>query len=292
MIRNSCRRVFEVIVLAVLTSAGRASAQQGLLAAGVGSAGNWETEVELANPFDQPMTVLLSEFPANDFNTGCDFGCAIDAVELPAHGSKRLKVENGVVNPENDPNIAAFASGHLFTLFLARLVTYPEPNARPQDLPIAHVHAVNRISGAQTEIPVVSLASIMNRKDPGTLVFPGVVRSDAAHCNLILSSIDAELIAPTEDANVNTPGFTANLKLFDEGGALLASRDVSAAECRGPGSGCANAFILDVAQFLGVASLPTGSLQVSQATGGRMLWGEMPCVSGDGAVVVYSGSHP
>lgn len=290
---HSSRVVTLVSVLLATTIARRSFAQQGLLAAGVGSVGNWDTEIELANPFDEPMIVLLSQFPFEDFNTGCDFGCNVRTIGLPPHGSQHLKVDDSIVNPENNPGFDALEAGRLFTLFFARYVGFLDPTAHAQDLPVAHAHAVNRISGAQTEIPVVSLASTLNRASPDTLVFPGVVRSDAVHCNLVLSSIDAEPLDP-EHAKVDAPAFAANLKLFDAGGTLLASRDISARDCQFPVEGlkCANAFILDVAQFLGVPSLQAGSLQVSQTTGGRALWGEMPCVSSDGTVAVYWGSQP
>jgi hypothetical protein len=268
--------------------ASQANFPQGLLAAGVGSAGNWDSEVELANPYAESMIVFLSEFPSNDFNTGCDFGCNMLAVGLPAHGSRQLKIDGGIINPENEPGVAAFASGHIFTLFISRYVT--STDFHPERLPIAHVHAINRVTGRQSEVPVITIAAAAARPVPSTLVFPGVVRSENAHCNLILSTVSAT----TDDlgfGNVETVGLSGTLSLNDADGNLLASRSVPVGACLFPGKFCANTFIVDVTSFLGIGAIESGSISVTQ-NGAGVLWGEMPCITPSGEVVVHTGYNP
>jgi hypothetical protein len=278
-----------LLAAAVLAVTPPAHAQQGLLAAGVGSAAGWETVVDLANPYDERLLVLLSNSPFNDFNTGCDFGCAIMAVELPPNGSRRFPIVGGVVNPENDERITKLAEGRLFTLFISRYVTLPDPDPHPERLPVAHVYAVNGATGETTEIPVVRIDSAAGRPSPTTLVFPGAVRNDAAHCNLILSSFRARPIDSFQ-GDVATVSFAATVTLFDSEGAVRASRRVFGRDCLdGSDQFCANVVIHDVAAFLGVDRLDTGSVRVTQ-TSGAVLWGQMPCVA-DGKTVVSTGDN-
>jgi hypothetical protein len=273
---------------AVLAVASPARAQQGLLAAGVGSAAGWETVDDLVNPYDERFFALLSEFPSIAFNTGCDFGCPTVPVDLPPNGSRRIPISGGVLNPENNVEIAKLAEGRLFTLFISRYVPLPNPDPHPERLPVAHVYAINGATGETTEIPVVRIDAAVGRPSPSTLVFPGVVRSDEAHCNLILSSFRARPNGPIQ-GDVETVSFAATVTLLDSEGTVRASRRVFGRDCIFEGKFCANVVIHDVAAFLGVDRLDAGSVRVVQ-TSGEVLWGQMPCVA-DGKTVVSTGDN-
>jgi hypothetical protein len=268
-----------IVTLAVL-SATIVYGQTGYLVPGVGTLGDWDTYVELANPFDQPIIVALSEFAANAVG-GCDFACNVQPVGLPPHGNQRITIENGVVNPDNDPRVTALAPNHVFTLFIASLPDTPDL------LPVAHVHAVNRVSGDNTEFPIMSFAASMNRPQPTRLTFPGASHTDNEHCNLILTSIRSDLTPIT---------FSATLQLQDSGGTLLATKTVSAAstDCLAPDQAviCANTFLHDVVTAMGVSTIENGVLDVTQTTGGAAIWGHLDCVQQNGSVITYTGANP
>lgn len=266
--------------LAALILATIAHGQSGYLVPGVGTLGDWDTYVDLANPFDQPIIVKLSEFAANAVG-GCDFGCNVQTVGLAPHGSQRLKIENGAVNPDNDPRVTALAPNHVFTLFIAAFIDTPDL------LPVAHVHAVNRVTGNNTEFPVLSFTAALNRPQPTQLTFPGASHTDNEHCNLILTSIYSDL-SPVP--------FTASVQLHDSSGTLLATTTIppAPAGCLVPSQAvfCANTVVHDVVMAMGVTTLDNGVLDVTQTSGGATLWGHLDCVQQNGSVVTYTGANP
>ncbi len=276
-----------VLLLAGFMVTAQVRAQSALVAAGVGSLGLWDSQVELANPFDQPIVVVVSEFASNSIG-GCDFGCNTESVTLPAHGSQMLSIQNGVINPDNSTPIAALAPGHVFTLFIASCASCP---GSPALLPVAHVHAVNHASGAQTEFPVLSLPAILSRSQPTQLTFPGISKNDEEHCNLVLTSINTDF---------SVTNLTATVTLRDPTGQALGSTTVStpSSDCLLPenapflSKGCTNLFIPDVGGQLGGVSLSNGVLDVTEDAGGAALWGQLYCVNSSGSVSTYSGFNP
>jgi len=274
-------------VLIGFLAASSARGQNALVAAGVGSLGLWDTQVELANPFDDPMVVVISEFAFNGIG-GCDFGCNTTSVTLPPHGGQTLSIPNGVINPDSTPPIAALAPGHLFTLFIASCASCL---GSPTLLPVAHVHAVNRATNAQTEFPVLTMPAILSRSQPTQLTFPGISKSDGEHCNLVLTSINTDF---------SVSAITATVTLRDPSGKILGSTTVSnqSSDClflqEAPylSRGCANLFIPDVGGQLGGVSLSNGVLDVTQDAGGAALWGQLYCVNSSGSVTTYSGFNP
>ncbi len=264
-----------------------ARAQNALVAAGVGSLGLWDSQVELANPFDEPMVVVISEFAFNAIG-GCDFGCNTTSVTLPPHGSQTLSIPNGVINPDNIAQIAALAQDHVFTLFIASCASCA---GSPALLPVVHVHAVNRASNAQTEFPALSVPAILSRSRPTQLTFPGISKNEGEHCNLVLTSINS---------NFSVTNLTATVKLRNPAGQVLGSTTVStlSGDCLFTESapflseGCANLFVPDIGGQLGGVSLSDGVLDVTQDAGGAALWGQLYCVNSSGAVSTYSGFNP
>ncbi len=262
-------------------------AQNALVAAGVGSLGLWDSQIELANPFDLPITVVISEFAFNAIG-GCDFGCNTTSATLPPHGSQTLTIPSDGINPDGTPPIAALGPGHVFTLFIASCAACP---GSPTQLPVAHVHAVNRGTNAQTEFPVLSVPTILSRPQPTHLTFPGISKNDEAHCNLVLTSIDTDF---------STISLTATVTLRDSSGQVLGSTNVSnrSSDCLLPlnapslSKGCANLFIPDIGGQLGGVSLSNGVLDVTQDAGGAALWGQLYCVNSSGSVSTYSGFNP
>ena len=272
------------LLSAFLVGSRVAMGQFAAVAAGIGSSGEWQTSIEVANPGDSPISVLVSEFAGQDIFFGCDFGCNVMGVDVPPHGTAEIPVTGGIINPENNPYISAIPSGHLFTLFLSPVTSYPPPTPAP--VLVARVRAINPVTGAQAEYPVVSLDTLMHRANPSELTFPGVQGGRSGHCNLILTSIDAR----THDVRP----LNAQLDLYASQGNLIGSEKIDASECvAGLNFGCANMFVVDVARRLGAGDLAGGQLHVHQISGGDVIWGELACTSpGDGHFSVVPGAQP
>jgi hypothetical protein len=253
-----------------------------LIAAGVGSAGDWQTSIEVANPADSAIEVGVSEF-SSTCPLGGDFGCNVVVVLVPAHGTVQIPVTGGIINTDDNPHVKALGPGHLFTVYLAASDGIHPFGPTPL---VARIRAINQTTGGETEYPVTSLETLFHRANPTELAFPGVQGGGVEHCNLILTSFRA-----LDDGVVP---ITAQLDLYSSEGNLLGSKTVVASDCAfSDGGGCANMFLVDVAHQLGAGTVTGGQLHVRQISGGDAIWGELACSSArDGHFSVVPGAHP
>jgi hypothetical protein len=228
-----------------------------LIIAGAGWAGNWDTEIELA---DSALGVGTRGvvFKLNPIVAPCPPNCDSMSFDLPPKGTVRV-----------------LASDFLGDLFqgpqMLRVTTFTE-----QPLPVVRARVFNRLRPCQSaELPVLRESSLA-ALNTSVLVFSGVRRLPGVYSNLIL-----QFIGNPGEAEVL-------LEAFDANGTFLGSSEVTV-----PVEIAFQALALvDVAGTLGVSQVDGGQIRVTKRSGEALLWGVLATVYVDGRLSVGTGANP
>lgn len=239
------------LTLAISLAMSQRLAAESVVAVGAGKMGSWDTVVELANPTSSPLLVQVG---ADAFFEGaCPMQCPFTQVTVPPLGSVTL----------HSAEIFHTVLDGIYTLYVipADGVTLPVVRARVFDAAVP-LQAV--------ELPAVRLASTTG---DGSLAFPSVRRTTAAHSNLLLT-------------NVDTSGpLLVTVELYSVDGQRLGGMDLSI----DPG---VVEFLVDVAARLGVSNLENGQLVVTKTGNLGTPWGEVATVDSINGVIISVGRNP
>lgn len=249
--------------LALILICARASAQLPMAVAvlGAGTAGNWITEIEMANPTGEILQVQLSAF-ATTYDYACPGSCSDYHSFIPPNGT--LAVLDSWVR--DAPQSA------LHVIY----VSSPDPNV----LPVIRARARNTLNPQlTTELPVSRLGTITGLAAT-TLNFPSAIRTADTHVNLVIASIVPD---------GGEPAFAARVEAFASDGTPLGNMNVT----NDSGTGYSpNIFLVDVLAQLGVTSLTDGQIRVTKLSGDGALWGGMAVVYPAGVVALSPGINP
>lgn len=255
----------------LMITCGPASAQLPVAVAvvGAGTAGNWVTEIAMANPTDHPLTVQLSSVIPyiSILGLGCPLSEPGSFATIPANGTITVP-DSGIPECEGVP------PGVLHTVYI---VSFEYPDV----VPVVRARARNTINPQlTTELPTVRMGTIA-ALGATTLYFPSATRTADTHVNLVIASI-----VPVGGGVT----FSARVEAYSSDGTLLGGMNVL--NRAGPEGYAPNIFLVDVLAQLGVTSLADGQIKVTKLSGDGVLWGGMAVVYPAGVVALSPGVNP
>src|SRR5450759_1658240 len=242
------QRLFAILVsMAFLPCLAWAATPAAIAVVGAGTAGYWITEIEMANPTDQPLVVQLSATAA--FIDACPSSsvCPYQSF-IPANGTLSVL----------DSWITGAPQNALHTIYIV--------SGDPAVVPVVRARARNTLNPQlTTELPAVRLDTLANLGGT-TLNFPSAIRSSDTHVNLVIAAIVPD---------GGGPAFTARVEAYSSDGTLLGGMNVSNDT---GGAYSPNIFLVDVLAQLGVTDLADGQIKVTKLSGDGALWGGMAVV--------------
>jgi hypothetical protein len=235
------------------------SEPRGLVIAGAGFGGAWDTEIEFANtqPVPVPVSIFILGLP---LGAPCPPNCTSTGATLPPNGTVRLLASDFIGESYLGPQ-------------MVRVTTEQEAA-----LPVVRARVFNRERPSQSAELPVNRDSTLQSLDPAVLVFPGVHRSAGLYSNLILELVGLGSVEPTE----------VLVEVFSPEGTLLGSGRFFV-----PSETTFHALTLqDVAGRLGVARLEGGQVRVTKLSGeAGALWGVLSTMT-EGRLSVSVGANP
>jgi hypothetical protein len=251
-----------LVSIALLPCLAWAAAPAAIAVVGAGTAGNWVTEIDMANPTDQTM---ITQVDAMDvaFIAGCpgDF-CNKDQPPIAGNGTATTL----------DSQVGNAPQNALHTLYIV--------SKDPSVVPVVRARARNVLNPQlTTELPTVRMDTLANLGGT-TLNFPSAIRSSHTHVNLVIAAIVPD---------GGGPAFTARVEAYSPDGTLLGGMNVSNDT---GGAYSPNIFLVDVLAQLGVSDLADGQIKVTKLSGEGSLWGGMAIVYPAGVVALGPGLNP
>ncbi len=220
-------------------------------------------------------------------------------VVLGAGNSGPWITEFVLANPSNDPVVTAISVGPqpetvcpgdcLNTRFVAvQRNGASTALAPPAGFPLLFVSATtgttpavrariyNSEAPAQAaDLPVFSLATLLALK-PDVLVFG--IRPQASHTNLQVANLQG--VGQRVGSDV-----TLRVEAFSAAGQELASKELTLPFGQ-------SVYIVNIAQYLGIANPAAGQIRVTRVGGAGVFWGILPSLNADGTISITLGAAP
>jgi len=241
------------VVAAIVSHAAAPARAQILVAVGVGTIDQWDTEFELANPFGFPLDFQIGADP--NFQHSCPGPCNFNYFVLPPFGSIRLRQAD------------IFPESGLYTSFVLPGISGTGA------LPTLKARVIRANAPCQAvEVPVLNASTVRDLSTAVSLAFPAVTRTATAHTNLIIDNF-----SPAEPLAVN-------IDLYDPAGERLARMQKDIAGI---------VFLKDIVAQLGVPLLERGQIVITRRDGGAgMPSGFAATVDSIQGVVISVGLNP
>ena len=220
---------------------------------GPGAPALWDTEIQVSNPEDYGVGVVLSE---TDFPGPCQRAfCGQISLYPPPHGTATQFI-SGILR----------GSAGLESWFASPVGL---------DIPTVQARVMNRENPLlSVQLPVVRYSTIASL-DPAVLSFAGAEKSSAgARSNLFLTNL-----LPSERS------MTALVEVFSPTGELLGSQTVALEFRR-------TIFLTDIVGRFGVVELRNGQVRVRKVDGAGLLWGLLATIREDGGLTATLGANP
>ena len=233
-----------------------------LIVAGAGIAGDWDTEFQLANVSPSPIDVELG-IQGLPLGVPCPPNCTGGGGTIPGSGTMRI-----------------LASDFLGEIYQGPQMLQVQTLTPGAPAPVVHARSFRRGNACQfAELPVVRESAI-DALDAPVLVFPGASRGGGTYSNLILEALFVENLPLTRT--------TVEVELLDAAGHSLGSAALEV-----PGMVTFSALtIVDVVGFFGVASLENGQVRVRNKTPNGPLWGILTTIGAQQSLQVSLGANP
>jgi hypothetical protein len=246
-------RVLLALGFAVVAQIPSSASGQMLIAVGVGTVDQWDTEFELANPFAGPLGFQIGN--EINFQHSCPAACDFNYFVLPPYGSIRIRQAD--IFP---------VTNFLYTAFVL-------PGIEGSGaLPTMRARVFNTLAPSQAvEVPVFKSETVMALASAGSLAFPSIARTATSHTNLVLANF------------AQADPYTVNLDLYDPTGLLLASMQLNV-------SGLL--FLKDIVAQLGVSNLERGQSVITPAPGNAGTPTGFAAILDSNSVVISQGQNP
>jgi hypothetical protein len=243
------RRVVLAVGLAVFA---QVASGQMLVAVGVGTLDQWDTEFELANPFAGPLGFQIGA--EINFQHSCPAACDFNYFVLPPYGSIRLRQAD------------IFPYNGLYTAFVL-------PGIEGSGaLPTMRARVFNTQAPSQAvEVPVLKSATVTALASAGSLAFPSIARTATSHTNMVLANF------------AQADPYSVNIDLYDPAGQHLAGMEQSI---------LGMVFLKDVVALLGVPALEKGQIVITPTAGSAGTPTGFAAILDSNSVVISVGQNP